>query len=378
MRRWLRLMPKSMLLKSEGCASSLFDPTGHYTLSQYCSDKGLTYPEYGTPVSRDLFAQYALSFQQSLVPDVEEVAVTDIDRARDGFELRLNSGETVQAEKVIIATGMDYMAYTPRELAQLPTEVCSHTADHSDFDGFKSKKVTVVGAGQSALETAAILHESGVSTSLLVREPEVVWNSIPTLIHRPWYKRLRSPRTRFGDGLGLWLYDNAPALFHYLPQRVRLQRVRTALGPAGAWWLKDRVVGRLRISLGHRIHSAETQRGRVVLRVTDQRQRNREIITDHVIAATGYRFNFHKLPFLRESLKQQLRHEDGSPRLSLNFESSIRGLYFTGLGSANSFGPAMRFVAGADYTAQRISRHLAQAQRLAARQFVISEKCPEF
>jgi cation diffusion facilitator CzcD-associated flavoprotein CzcO len=378
MRRWLTLMPKSMLLKSESCASSLFDPTGHYTLSQHCSDNGITYPEYGTPVSRELFAQYALSFQQRLVPNVEDVAVTDVDRARDGFELRLNNGETLQAEKVIIATGMEYMAYIPRELAQLPTEIRSHTADYSDFGELKGKEVAVVGAGQSALETAAILNEIGVSTSLLVREPEVFWNPVPTLMHRAWYERLRSPRTRFGDGLGLWLYDNAPGLFHYSPQWVRLEKVRTALGPAGAWWLKDRVVGRLPILLGHRIHSAETRSDRVVLRVTDQRERNREIITDHVIAATGYRFNFHKLPFLRESLKHQLRHEDGSPRLSLNFESSIRGLYFTGLGSANSFGPAMRFVAGADYTAQRISRHLAHAQRLPARQFAIPKKCPEF
>jgi lysine/ornithine N-monooxygenase len=378
MRRWLTMMPKSMLLKSESCASSLFDPTGHYTLSQHCSDKGITYPEYGTPVSRDLFAQYALSFQQSLVRDVEDVVVTYIDRIHDGFELRLNSGETVQAEKVIIATGMDYMAYIPRELARLPTEMRSHTADYSDFGGLKGKEVAVVGAGQSALETAAILNEIGVSTKLLVREPEVFWNPAPTLMHRPWYERLLSPRTRFGDGLGLWLYDNAPDLFHSSPRRVRLEKVRTALGPAGAWWLKDRVVGRLPILLGHRIHSAEARRGRVSLRVTDQRERNREIVTDHVIAATGYRFNFHNLPFFREELKHQLRHEDGSPRLSLNFESSIRGLYFTGLGSANSFGPAMRFVAGACHPAQRITRHLAHAQRLPARQFAIPEKCPEF
>ena len=377
MRRWLTQMPKSMLLKSESCASSLFDPTGHYTLARYCSDKAIPYPEYGTPVSRELFAEYGLSFQQRLVPEVEDVTVTGVHKATDDFELQLSSGETLRAEKVILATGVDYMAYMPGELRQLPSELRSHTADHSDFGAFKGKEVIVVGAGQSALETAAILHEVGASVSLLVRESKVIWNSAPTLTHRSWYKRLRSPRTSFGDGIGLWLYDNVPGLFHCLPQRLRLEKVRTALGPAGAWWLKDRVVGRLPILLDHRIRGAAARGGRVTLRVTDQNQRNRDIIADHVIAATGYRFNIENLPFLDHSLKHKLRQEDGSPRLSVNFESSASGLYFTGLGSANAFGPAMRFVAGADYPAQRIARHFARAQRLPIRQFAEYEKCVE-
>jgi cation diffusion facilitator CzcD-associated flavoprotein CzcO len=164
-------MPKSMLLKSESCASSLFDPTGHYSLAQYCSDKGIAYPEFGTPVSRELFAQYALSFQQSLVPNVEDVRVTTIDRACDGFELRLNSGETLHAEKIVVATGMDHMAYIPGELTQLPTELCSHTADYSDFKSLKGKDVIVVGAGQSALETASATRRSSTAlVGLLIRE----------------------------------------------------------------------------------------------------------------------------------------------------------------------------------------------------------------
>lgn len=377
MRRWLTQMPKAMLLKSESCASNLFDPTGHYTLAQYCSDKAIPYPEYGTPVSRELFAQYALSFQRSQVPQVEDVTITAIHKVDGGFELQLSSGETLRAEKVILATGMDHMAYIPGELARLPTDLRSHTADHSDFGEFNGKEVAVVGAGQSALETAAILCEIGASVSLLVRKSDVIWNSTPTLTHRSWFERLRAPRTRFGDGLGLWLYDNVPGLFHRLPQRLRLEKVRTALGPAGAWWLKDRVVGRLPILLGHRIRGAEARGGRVTLRVTDQSQRNRDIIVDHVIAATGYRFNIEYLPFLDQSLKQRLRHEDGSPRLSVNFESSVPGVYFTGLGSANSFGPAMRFVAGADYPARRIACHLARTQRLPIRQFAKYEKCVE-
>jgi pyridine nucleotide-disulfide oxidoreductase len=378
MRRWLSQMPEGMFLKSESCASSLYDPAGKFTFARYCSDKGVPYPEYGTPVSREVFAQYAISFQQKLVPNVENVTVTTVSKLGDGFEVRLSSGETLHPRKVIVATGMDYTANIPEQLARLPAELRSHSADHYDFSGFKRKDVTVIGGGQSALETAALLREHGASVSLLVRRPLLVWNPTPSLVRRSQYQRLLFPRTRFGDGLGLWVYDNAPGLFHYLPQRIRLNRVKTALGPAGAWWLKDRVIGQLRILLGHHIFVAEARSGRVALRATDKNKRLTELITGHVIAATGYRFNIHSLPFLSQSLKFQLRHEQYSPLLSSNFESSVPGLYFTGLGSANSFGPAMRFLAGADYTARRISYHLARNQRSRAPSFAQSEKCPDF
>ena len=106
--------------------------------------------------------------------------------------------------------------------------------------------------------------------------------------------------------------------------------------------------------------------------------KSRSSITDHIIAATGYKFNIQSLPFFSQSLKLQLKHEQQSPLLSSNFESSVSGLYFTSLGSANSFGPAMRFLAGADHTARRISNHLARGQHLHIPPFAKSEKCPEF
>jgi cation diffusion facilitator CzcD-associated flavoprotein CzcO len=367
-----------MLLKSESCASSLFDPKGDYSLRRYCSREGIPYPEYGTPVSRELFAQYAISFQQKLVPNVEDATVTAVSRTSDGFEVRLTTGETLAAGTVIVATGNDHTEHLPAQIAKLPAELRSHSADHYDLGVFKNKDVTVIGGGQSAIETAALLREEGASVSLLVRERSLAWNPDPSRAHRSWFERLRNPRTRFGDGRGLWIYDNAPGLFHYLPQSTRVAKVKTALGPAGAWWLKDRVVGRLPILLGHHICGAEARGGRVRLQVRDQNERPQELLTDHVIAATGYRFEIDRLPFLSQSLKSQLRRDQQSPRLSPNFESSVPGLYFAGLASAVSFGPAMRFLAGADYTARRISRHIALARRVAPASYRPSEKCPEF
>ena len=74
-----------------------------------------------------------------------------------------------------------------------------------------------------------------------------------------------------------------------------------------------------------------------------------------MIAATGYKVNTAALPFLDNGLKGRLRLDHGAPVLSGRFESSIPRLHFTGLASANQFGPSMRFVVGADYTARRIA-----------------------
>lgn len=377
MRRWLTQMPKAMLLKSEGCASGLPDPEGRYGLPQFCREQGLPYVDYGTPLSREIFARYALSFQQKFVPQVEDVLVSAVSKTDAGFEVRLSSGETSRSAHVIVATGMDQMERVPEELGRLPSELCSHSAAHYDLSKFKGKDVIVIGAGQSGLETAAILQEEGASVTLVVRAPAIAWNNVPSMTRRSLYQRVRRPRTQLGQGLKLWVYDSAPQLFHHLPRQVRLSRVKTALGPAGGWWLKDRVVGQMPVLVAHQLRTAEARNGRVALQVTDQNGQPKVLIADHVIAATGYRFNFQNLPFLDQNLKSQVRHEEQMPQLSSNFESSVPGLYFTGLSSANSFGPVMRFLAGTGFTARRISGYIAKAHRSLAAPFVHSQKCVE-
>jgi len=358
MYHWLEHMPKGMFLKSEGCASNLFDPMDGYTLKQYCAEKGLPYAQYGAPVSVEAFTQYGLSFQRRLVPTVENVMVTALRGSSATFELRLASGETLQASKVVIATGMSNTEYIPAALAQLPPELLSHSGSHRELCGFKGRDVTVLGGGQSALETAALLHEAGAEVRLLVRRPSIVWNGTPNLRRRSFGDRIRHPMSNLGPGLGPWVYSNAPMLFCYLPRRLRIARVQNALGPAGAWWLRDRVVGRFPIMLSHFVQKAETRGERVLLQLQGPGGVLRQITTNHVIAATGYRFDLGSLPFLSEHVLSQLGSVQQTPVLSPNFESSIPGLYFTGLASANQFGPAMRFLHGADYTARRVCRHI--------------------
>jgi FAD-dependent urate hydroxylase len=361
MHRWRAHMPKGMFLKSEGCASNLFDPTAGYTLGQYSIEARLSYAPSGPPVSLETFTQYGLSFQRRLVPTVEDVMVTALDRPSVAFELRLASGETLRASKVVVATGTSYTAYIPPTLAHLPTELLSHSESHHDLGGFKGQDVTVIGAGQSALETAALLHEAGAEVRLLARRSSILWNAPPILTRRSLPKRMRRPMSQLGSGLGPWFYSNAGVLFCYLPQQIRISRVQKALGPAGAWWLRDRVVGRLPIVLGQVVRETEPRCDGVLMRLQTSDGEMRQLTTQHVIAATGYRFALRSLPFMSERLLSQLRSVNQTPVLSSHFESSVPGLYFTGLASANQFGPAMRFLHGADVTARRVSGHIGMA-----------------
>ena len=358
MRSWRAHMPRGMFLKSEGFASNLSDATGNYTLSRYCADEGFEYSPYGAPVSLDVFTRYGLSFQERFVPEVENALLTRIDRTSKGFELRLTTGEILNAAKVVIATGISHSAHIPKSLANLPCDLLSHSSSHYDLCRFTQQDVVIIGGGQSALETAALLHEAGARVQLVIRQPCIRWNETPSGTRRSLYDRLRRPMSKLGPGLGPWLYSNAPNLFCRLPQEIRIARVQKALGPAGAWWLKARVVPKLRIIQSHFVRTAEAHAGRAVLHLQGLNGEIRHIAADHVIAATGYRFSLRALPFLTPSIVSELRAVCETPVLSRNFESSVPGLYFTGLASANQFGPAMRFLHGAGYTAKYISRDI--------------------
>ncbi len=171
------------------------------------------------------------------------------------------------------------------------------------------------------------------------------------------------PKDPTRRGAPAWVDLNAPHLFRRLPQQARLSRVKASLGPAGGRRLKERVVGHLPILVGYRLSKAESRNGRVALHLTDQNQRPKELVADLVIAATGYRFDFQKLPFMDQSLKARIAHEEQLPELSSYFESSVPGLFFVGLASANCFGPVMRFIAGTGFTARRIATDIAEDRR---------------
>jgi FAD-dependent urate hydroxylase len=218
----------------------------------------------------------------------------------------------------------------------------------------------VIGCGQSGLETAALLHEQGAKVRIIARSPIINWN--PTLDqHRLLSRRIRYPDAGLGPGWSSLAYSELPHIFHRLPQRMRRYIVDTANGPSGAWWLKDRVAGKILVLTSSEVISAVEKGGRLQLLVrTDSESNN--IQTDHVIAATGYRVNLNRLVLL-EPFLAKIRNSAGVPTLNSVYESSIPNLHFIGLSSALSFGPVMRFVYGARHAAIRLTSHVRASRR---------------
>ncbi len=367
MHTWRTQMPKGMRLKSEGFASTLYDPDSAFTLAKYCEQQGVAYADLGLPVPLETFISYGQQFQRRLLPGLEDKLVVSLDRAQSGFLLRLEDEEVVAARQVIMAVGISHFQHIPPVLAGLPNEFVTHSSAHTTFDQFQGREVTVIGGGASAADVAAALAQAGADAQIVARKPVIRFHDPPAPLPRPWLESIRSPMTGLGPGWRSLLCTEAPLVFHKMPEKFRLKVTRKHLGPAPGWFVKNQLVGRVPFQLGLRLDRAKIEAGRVHLQLVDRDGATRTLATDHVIAATGYKVDLGRLTFLSSALQAGIRSVEDSPVLSSNFESSIPGLYFVGAASANSFGPLARFAYGAGFTSRRLSKHLAN---LAAHKFV--------
>jgi thioredoxin reductase len=360
MATWSDHMPKGMLLKSEGFATSLDDPSGDYTLAKHAALHKIPYADIGVPVSLDVFTNYGRSFQKRLVPGLEQQDVVGLRRAGPGYELTLADGATATAKRVVLAVGISHFASTPRQLAGLPEDLLSHSSRYHDLSRFRGQQVVVVGAGASALDCVAILCQAGASVQLVSRSPTVRFHAPPSGAPRPLLDRLRAPQSGLGPGWKSRLCTDAPLLFHVMPEKFRLKVVARHLGPAAGWWTQKIATEQAKMHLGADIVGARDAGGRAVIDLAMADGTSRSISADHVIAATGYDPLVSRLAFIDPALRASIKTLEGAPVLTASFESSSEGLYFTGLASSNDFGPLVRFVFGARFTARRVSRHIAR------------------
>ncbi|MER7579252.1 NAD(P)-binding domain-containing protein [Kitasatospora sp. NPDC097691] len=360
---WRARMPVGMFLKSTPRASSIAHPEGRYGLNEFRADRHLAWVGDRYAVPLDEFVCYGEWFQQRCVPGVERAAVVRIAGAPPGFRVSLDTGEEFTARTVVLANGFPSYARVPADLQPLvEAGLASHTSDHADLAKFAGQRVAVIGAGQSALESATLMYEAGAEPVLVARTDRLLFGEPPSADRpgdRAWPTRIAHPASTLGPGWSFVGFTRAPAAFRYLPDDRRAALVRTVLGPAGAWWLRDRLVGRFPLLTGHRVASTEVVGGRVRLRL---RGSTDTLEVEQVLAATGYQVDVDRLQLLDPGLRGALaRRNGGAPRLTPGFESSVPGLYFTGLAAADTFGPMMRFVCGTGFAARRISRAVARA-----------------
>jgi Pyridine nucleotide-disulphide oxidoreductase len=361
---WRNRMPKGMRLKSEGFASSLYDPGGTFTLARYCAENDLPYADVGLPVPLETFTRYGLEFQHRFVPDVENRTVTALRPDAGGFTLTFEDGAVLNARRVVVAVGIGHFAWLPPVLAGLPPALVTHSSDHHALDKFADLEIAVIGAGASAIDIAALLHGVGARPTLVARTDQLHFQDPPPPLGeaRPLATRLRWPASGIGNGWKSYLCAELPLVFGALPESFRLGVVRTHLGPAPCWFTKDEINGHVALRLGRSLDRVEPDGDRVRLHLSGPEGAREELLVDHVIAGTGYRADLKRVAFISSELRGNIASVAETPVLSSRFESSVPGLFFVGALSANTFGPLTRFAFGAGFAAERVVGRLEAAR----------------
>lgn len=354
---WATQMPAGMLLRSQWQSSHIASPRRSLSLDAYARAPQTTVTVPGARLTREQFVAYGRWFAAQAVPDLDHRRVIDVARADDHWRLGLDDDSELAAARVIVAAGISPFARRPVPFDGLGPTHCSHAYDHDDLHAFAGRRVAVIGSGQSALESAALLHEAGAGVEIICRAPEIHWlaaGATPTPTATVATGRWRAdaiprPPTDVGGPLSGWAGE--PDIYRRLPAALRPTIFYRCVRPAGAAWLGPRLAG-VTISLASQVQGARLDGDEVVLCLTDGSERR----VDHVLLGTGYRIDVRDYPFLAPALSAQLRLAGGYPLLDGAFESSLDGLHFLGAPAAHSFGPLMRFVVGSWYAAPALAR----------------------
>jgi hypothetical protein len=348
---WERQMPAGMCLRSNWGASHIVDPGQALTLDAYCRESGNHMPE---PIPLERFVAYGRWFQRQAVQDLEKRQVRTVEIDPRGFKITLAEGEQFSSKRVIVATGISAFAARPAEFDKIPPELASHSSEHSDLRKFEGLQVVVVGAGQSALESAVLLKEAGIAVEVIARGKILNWVGLhPRLHHLGMISRMLYSTRDVGPA-GISRLVAMPHLFRKFPRALQDRTAYRAIRPAGAAWLQPRLKG-VPITVGRKIVSATVAGSQLRLRLDDGQERP----VDHALLATGFRVDVLRYPFLAQSLSSRLETVNGYPVLRPGLESSIPGLHFVGKAAAWSFGPLLGFVSGAEFASRELVRAIS-------------------
>jgi hypothetical protein len=284
---WEQQMPAGMCLRSPARASNISDPQGCLTLHRYSASEGVPLP---APIPLRSFVEYGRWFQKRVVPDLDTRRVDRIERSNGRFQLTLGDRDTLEADRVVVAAGISLFARQPAEFDGLPEQLVSHSSAENDLGRYAGRRTIVIGGGQSALESAALLREAGADVEVVLRRPIVHWLDQRASWLKSEANPLRGlfyPPTDVGPP-GLNQLVAAPDLFRRLPRRLQDPIAYRCIRPAGAGWLVSRMGG-VRITTG-----------RTVLGAAARGQEIRLILDDGTMR--GSRDPRHRLPRGRHSI----------------------------------------------------------------------------
>ena len=170
---WENQMPAGMCLRSNWGASHIADPKRAADSRRILSAKrAITYRS----LSRSIASLITVAgIQSQAVPDLDKRQVRSIETDARGFKVTMADGEEFTSRRVVVAGGISPFASKPAEFAGIPSALASHTSEHKDLGKFKGQRVVVIGAGQSALESAALFKELGIPVEVIARTNHLNW-----------------------------------------------------------------------------------------------------------------------------------------------------------------------------------------------------------
>ncbi len=370
---WRANMPTGMKLRSPWSGTHIADPRGRLTLDAYYRQAGMDVPKL-LPVEN--FIGYGLWFQQHVAPDLDTRAVTRVEARDGGFRLVLEDGDTFFAQRLVMATGLLGHEHRPAQFDGLPRALVSHSCEHTDSERYRGKRVAVIGRGQSACESAALLHEAGADVELICRG-NLVWNADPgqrsalRKAVRAVLGNMLIPPSQVGPFPHNWV-NEAPGIIRHFSQATRDRWNELNLRATAILWLRPRLQD-VPADQGRTILAARKDSNGVALTLDNATKRY-----DHVLLATGYQIDVDKMRLLEPRLRERIARHGGLPVLNGAFESSVRGLHFVGAAAVASFGPLLRFIAGAGFAARRLTRAARRGAAFSAgrRPQVFAEPAP--
>jgi len=352
---WASKMPAGMLLRSPRVASNLSDPDGAFTLEAY---EAVSKTKPSAPVPLDTFVEYGKWFRHQLGSDLDHRTVLRVDRDQPGFRLTLQDGEQLRSTFVVVAAGIGPFKKKPDVFKGLSPQQAIHCYEGREVRQFAGKRVAVIGAGQSALESAALLNEANAQVEVIARESHLLWIGMHSWLHHmgPISSLLYSPHDV--GPIGISRLVAYPKLVSHIPLRVRDKMRTRAVRPAGAPWLIRRLAA-VKMTTGRYVSEAKALGDEITLKLDDGSERH----VDHVLLGTGYRVDISRYDFLPQELTRDVELYDGYPKLVGGFQSSVPGLHFIGATAARSFGPLLYFVAGTESASRALVSHLSRRLR---------------
>ena len=239
--------------------------------------------------------------------------MTRVEAFGEGYRLVLEDGDVFHAHRVVMAVGLLGHEYRPAEFDGLPQELVSHSCEHTSSELYRGKRVAVIGRGQSACESAALLHEAGADVEIVCRG-QLVWNADPgqrSLIRRAVRDMLGEmliPPSQVGPFPLNWL-NEAPGVIHRFSQATRDLLNEKSLRATAILWLRPRLQN-VPVNQQRRVMAAQRIGDRIAL-ITDSGTKH----YDHVMLATGYRIDVDKMKLIEPALRARIARHHGLPVL---------------------------------------------------------------